>query len=318
MNKIIRYFNQNRKKVFIIIIIIVFLFGLLQLLNFFAKNNKNETINISGTNPVVQSNKSVVSEKSAVSGTNVPETKLKSETEIIDSFFKYCNDGDIENAYNLLTDECKEEMYPTIDEFKRIYFYDLFSDGKRTYTVENWFGSTYQVRITGDILSTGKLDENQTKQDYITIVKKGSDYKLNINSYVGRTSPKDKTTTYNNVDITIDQIDTYMDYETYTISVKNNTENSILLDTDESTKSVYLLDKNNAKYYFFNNEVLKNKLVVQSKYTNKLKIKFASTYSSIKKIKSIIFSKFVLNYDDYKKVENKENYEGIKTFRVNV
>lgn len=318
MNKIIRYFNQNRKKVFIIIIIIVFLFGLLQLLNFFAKNNKNETINISGTNPVVQSNKSVVSEKSAVSGTNVPETKLKSETEIIDSFFKYCNDGDIENAYNLLTDECKEEMYPTIDEFKRIYFYDLFSDGKRTYTVENWFGSTYQVRITGDILSTGKLDENQTKQDYITIVKKGSDYKLNINSYVGRTSPKDKTTTYNNVDITIDQIDTYMDYETYTISVKNNTENSILLDTDESTKSVYLLDKNNAKYYFFNNEVLKNKLVVQSKYTNKLKIKFASTYSSTKKIKSIIFSKFVLNYDDYKKVENKENYEGIKTFRVNV
>lgn len=318
MNKIIRYFNQNRKKVFIIIIIIVFLFGLLQLLNFFAKNNKNETINISGTNPVVQSNKSVVSEKSAVSGTNVPETKLKSETEIIDSFFKYCNDGDIENAYNLLTDECKEEMYPTIDEFKRIYFYDLFSDGKRTYTVENWFGSTYQVRITGDILSTGKLDENQTKQDYITIVKKGSDYKLNINSYVGRTSPKDKTTTYNNVDITIDQIDTFMDYETYTISVKNNTENSILLDTDESTKSVYLLDKNNAKYYFFNNEVLKNKLVVQSKYTNKLKIKFASTYSSTKKIKSIIFSKFVLNYDDYKKVENKENYEGIKTFRVNV
>lgn len=318
MNKIIRYFNQNRKKVFIIIIIIVFLFGLLQLLNFFAKNNKNETINISGTNPVVQSNKSVVSEKSAVSGTNVPETKLKSETEIIDSFFKYCNDGDIENAYNLLTDECKEEMYPTIDEFKRIYFYDLFSDGKRTYTVENWFGSTYQVRITGDILSTGKLDENQTKQDYITIVKKGSDYKLNINSYVGRTSPKDKTTTYNNVDITIDQIDTYMDYETYTISVKNNTENSILLDTDESTKSVYLLDKNNAKYYFFNNEVLKNKLVVQSKYTNKLKIKFASTYSSTKKINSIIFSKFVLNYDDYKRVENKENYEGIKTFRVNV
>ena len=170
--------------------------------------------------------------------------------------------------------------------------------------------------MTGDILSTGKIDGNQTKQDYVTIVEKDGDYKININNYVGRTKPQDKTTSYKNVDITIDEINTYMDYETYTISVKNNTENSILLDTGESTKSVYLLDKNNAKSYFYSNEILKNKLIIQSKYTNKLKIKFASPYSSTKSLKSMVFSKFVLNYEEYQNTEDKSNYEGILSFPV--
>lgn len=316
MNRIIRYFNQNRKKVFVIIIIIVFLFGILQLLNYFAKNEKEVTKDTSSINSVTQNNKSIVSNKSAVSGASISEKKLKKDTDVIDNFFKYCNEGNIENAYNLLTDECKEEMYPTIDEFKRIYYNDLFSEGKRTYTIENWFGDTYQVRMTGDILSTGKIDGNQTKQDNVTIVEKDGDYKININNYVGRTKPQDKTTSYKNVDITIDEINTYMDYETYTISVKNNTENSILLDTGESTKSVYLLDKNNAKSYFYSNEILKNKLIIQSKYTNKLKIKFASPYSSTKSLKSMVFSKFVLNYEEYQNTEDKSNYEGILSFSV--
>ena len=316
MNRIIRYFNQNRKKVYISLIIIVFLFGLLQLLNVMAKNKKEEEKDTSGINEIMQNNKSIVSNKSAVSGTSISEKKLKKDTDVIDNFFKYCNEGNIENAYNLLTDECKEEMYPTIDEFKRIYYNDLFSEGKRTYTIENWFGDTYQVRMTGDILSTGKIDGNQTKQDYVTIVEKDGDYKININNYVGRTKPQDKTTSYKNVDITIDEINTYMDYEAYTISVQNNTQNSLLLDTGESTKSVYLLDKNNAKSYFYSNEILKNKLIIQSKYTNKLKIKFASPYSSTKSLKSMVFSKFVLNYEEYQNTEDKSNYEGILSFPV--
>ena len=39
MNNLIRFYNQNRRKIFKIIIIIIFLFLLLQLFNFFAKDN---------------------------------------------------------------------------------------------------------------------------------------------------------------------------------------------------------------------------------------------------------------------------------------
>lgn len=57
MNRIIRYFNQNRKKVYIALIIIVFLFGLLQLLNVMAKNKKEEEKDTSGINEIMQNNK---------------------------------------------------------------------------------------------------------------------------------------------------------------------------------------------------------------------------------------------------------------------
>mgnify|MGYP006999057811 CR=1 FL=1 len=102
MNRIIRYFNQNRKKVYISLIIIVFLFGLLQLLNVMAKNKKEEEKDTSGINEIMQNNKSIVSNKSAVSGTSISEKKLKKDTDVIDNFFKYCNEGNIENAYLLL------------------------------------------------------------------------------------------------------------------------------------------------------------------------------------------------------------------------
>lgn len=63
-------------------------------------------------------------------------------------------------------------MYPTIDEFKRIYYNDLFSEGKRTYTIENWFGDTYQVRMTGDILSNEKLTEIKQNKIMLQQLKK--------------------------------------------------------------------------------------------------------------------------------------------------
>ena len=41
MNNLIRFYNQNRRKIFRIIIIIIFLFLLLQLCNFLAKEKGN-------------------------------------------------------------------------------------------------------------------------------------------------------------------------------------------------------------------------------------------------------------------------------------
>ena len=315
MYRLIRFYNQNRRRILIIILIIVFILGIIQLLNYFsrmkiAKEDKQNAL-IENT----EINKDVVSEKSLISGQNVSGTQLNSETELIDEFIKYCNNKDLNAAYEMLSDECKEEMFPTIDDFYNNYYKNLFNEYK-TYTVENWIGSTYQVRFTGDILSTGNLNTNQTKQDYITIVQNNNENKLNINSYIERKMPNE-VTEENNVKVTIKSIDTYMDYEIYNLSIQNNSDNSILLDTNNDTKSVYLLDSRDMKYYFYSNEIIANRLMVKSKFTNDLKIKFTNSYSSSRKISSLVFSKMVLNYDEYKNLENKEEYQ-FNEFRINI
>ena len=114
---------------------------------------------------------------------------------------------------------------------------------------------------------------------------------------------------YNDIKVTVKEVNTYMDYEEYNIYVENNSNNTILLDTNDDVKSVYLLDSNDKKAYFFNNEVNTSKLVVQSKLKTTLKIKFSNSYSSTRKMKNIVFSKFVLNYDEYNKLENKAEYD---------
>ena len=50
-------------------------------------------------------------------------------------------------------------------------------------------------------------------------------------------------------------------------------------------------------------------MLIKSDFTNSLQIKFASTYSSNKKIKKIVFSKVVLDYEKYENLENKEEYK---------
>lgn len=309
MYRLIRYYNQNRKKILWIILIIVFIIAIIQILNFFAKKNNgsNNSKKESVVSNITYSN-AVTSNKSSVTGSEISQDKLKKDTDIIDTFFNYCNEGDVEDAYELLTDECKEEMYPSVEDFKRIYYEYLFNGDKKSYTIENWVGDIYRIMITDDILSTGKLNSTETRQDYMTVIRKNNEYKLNINSYIGRKN-LNLETMYNDIKVTVKEVNTYMDYEEYNIYVENNSNNTILLDTKDDVKSVYLLDSNDKKAYFFNNEVNTSKLVVQSKLKTTLKIKFSNSYSSTRKMKNIVFSKFVLNYDEYNKLENKAEYD---------
>lgn len=318
MYNLIRFFNQNRRKIIIIILFIVFLLGIIQLLNYFAKkeNNTNNTKNESISENLIIKNE-VVSQKSAISGTNISTKSLKKDTDVIGKFIEYCNSKNIEGAYSLLTDECKEVMFPSIEDFNRVYYAHIFNNQTRSYTVENWISSTYKIEYSNDILSTGKIDNDIGLLDYMTVVKSDETYKLNINNYIGRSMPN-KITEIRDIAVTINSIDSYMDYEIYNLSVENKSNNTILLDTNDSTKSVYLEDTDGVKHYFYNNEVIQNRLKVQSKMKNTIEIKFMNPYTSGRSIKKLVFSKMVLNYDEYKDIEDKSQYDNFSVFNVNV
>lgn len=317
MYKLIRFYNQNRKSIIKVILIIAFIILVIQLLNWLTKINKQNKEEKNNTIERTETINEIVSDKSLISGQSLSSAKLEEDTEIINKFVTYCNEKNINSAYELLTDECKEEMFPTIEDFNNIYYSKLFDGDKKIHTIENWTGNTYQVRYTGDILSTGNLNNDGTKQDYITIVKENDEKKLNINNYIKRTN-LNKITEYKDIKITITNIDTYMDYEIYNLTIENNSGNTILLDTSDDTKSVYLLDSKDMKYYFYGNEIIENRLLVKNSFKNSIQIKFSNSYSSSRRIDGLVFSKLVLNYDEYKELENKEEYRDFYKFNVNV
>ena len=322
MYNLIRFYNQNRKKIFKIILIIVFIIGMIQLLNYFAKNPQLMKNNgqVLPNNIIVNNNKvdsQLVSDKSLISGERVPTEKLETDSQVIEEFIEYCNNKEINEAYELLTNSCKEVMFPTIQDFYNIYYMNIFNEEKRIYTIQNWSSSIYQVRFTEDILSSGKLYGNETKQDYISIKREDGKNKVNINSYIERYKTNRKTE-YKDIEITVTSIDRYMDYEVYNLSVKNNSEDTILLDTYDDTTSIYLLDNKGMKYYSNKGGLIENKLIVEGKFTNTLQIKFNNSFSSSREIKNLVFSKLVLNYNEYLDVENKAEYQDFYRFAVNV
>ena len=316
MYNLIRFYNQNRKKIFKVILIIASIIGLIQLLNYFSGKNINIKNESNITNDFNYISSSVMSNKSEISGDTIPKSQLAKASNIIDNFINYCNNGEIEEAYNLLSQDCKNEIYTTLELFKNTYYTQIFNGEKKIYTMQNWMGDTYSVRIKEDILATGKVQDSAL-QDYITIVEEDNEEKLNINNYIGK-KQINETTENENMSITVISKNTYMDYEVYNIQVENNSNKDILLDDKQSTTTIYLEDNNNIKYAAQSYELLNEDLLINEGYTKNLSIKFTNSYSLSRKINYLTFSKIILDNKEYEKYEDKTQYDNICQLQINV
>lgn len=303
MMNLIRFYNKNRHAIWITIVVIILIFGVMKTLNNLSKNNAKDKSS-STNNSTTTYNKN---NYSIISGTNMPNEVTSQSTNIIDNFIKYCNEKDINSAYNLISNDCKETLYPTEEEFKNNYVNKIFSSYKM-YDKRAWINTnssyTYSIRITEDLLSTGGNKEDMSIQDYYTLVKENGEYKLNINNYIGK-EEINKTKAENGIEVYVIEKKTYIDYEIYTIKVKNNTQNEVILDSKEDTKTVYLTDTNNYNYVAFLNELSIDDLTIKSGMTQTIKIKFNKSYNPKNVEKSIVFTNIILNYQEY--LNNKNN-----------
>lgn len=318
MNKIISWYNQNRKKIWTVIIaVIVIMLILWQLMDIVTKNSQKSNYNQSSNFDENTFNSiSISSDKSVISGTNI--TTSKDAISVLDEFISYCNGQKVEEAYNLISDECKEEMYPELKDFQESYYNQVFAGQKKNVTTENWIGNIYKVDFKDDFLSTGKYTTENTLQDYITIVSDdNNEYKLNINKYVGRYAIN-KEVNSEDVNIKVVQRDTYMDYEIYTFEVTNNSDLSIILGDTQNLDASYLVDKNDLQYNAYVHELAQPQLMITSKQTKKIKIKYFNQYSSTRQIKKLVFPKVILDYDAYQLFPDKNYYKDYAKVEIDI
>ena len=173
MHNLIRFYNQNRRRVWIIVLIILSFFLLIRVLNYIAiknnertQNNTTKSINVTDNNTATEVDK-YTSDKSAVKGSSVQKSKLNQAQELLDSFFENCNNKNLETAYNLLTDECKETVYPTLEAFQNNYYNNMFEGKEKIYSFENWHSDTYYITLKEDLLKTGSVNTSENiKNDY--------------------------------------------------------------------------------------------------------------------------------------------------------
>lgn len=321
--KIILWYNRNKRVMWRIVIIALVAIFLARGIGYIWKQNlEDEQLGIlaSQNNTNTELNSVTLNDdKSTVSGKDLTKSQTNAVTKI-DEFVQYCNNNQFKEAYNLLSEDCKKEMYPTVEAFQQNYYNSIFKGTKKNVSVDNWVNYIYKVKFVEDALATGIYNTDNTIQDYITVVTDDNDeMKLNINSYIGK-KKINKENNDKNINIKVLEKHQYMDYETYLFEITNNSDITILLNdnNNNSTDTMYLLDDNKLKYPAYTHELSEAELKLASKETRKVKIKYYNKYSSSRKIKSVVFSEIILNYYAYINYDNVGYYKNYGVIQIDI
>lgn len=217
---------------------------------------------------------------------------IKTKQDKVALFVYLCNNQKVNAAYEMLSDGCKNAVYPTIEDFKKNYHSVIFKTSKGV-DITSFKNNTYQVKYTNDKLTTGGKDESSII-DYITVT---DDYKVNVSNLV-ESKKTDVTSIAPYFTVYVEEEDTYIDYVELKIKVKNNTKADIYIN-DEDNNQLTLIDKNNAEYKVDNDNLFNSTYLVSAGAEKELVIKFYKGYSNQSKLKEICFNNIKIVNKDY-------------------
>ena len=307
-----RFIDRNGKLIWYVTLIIVFIFLVIKGLNSFYEEKDLERQEELGTNMANN-------EKSETQQMQEKDYTVTSDSTQITmaSFVNYCNKRDLEKAYKMLTDECKNAMFPTVQDFERVYINNIYKI-QRTFEMIRWSTDddkiTYLVTLYGDLLATGGT-ANKT-QEYCTFVEQeDGTYKLNINNYIYG-EERNFQTTKRGITVKIGHVDIYEEYERIEITINNNTSKKICLTGNKYKGNIYLQNSKETTYSSVNSKFDNEEIVLEPNAQITIWVDFNKVYSAINKAEYLVLSDVILNYEDYLQSQNKNSYSNRTSIKV--
>lgn len=272
INQLLRKYNQNRRTIWVVIIFIAFFVLLLHtvfnILRAFKREEQQELLNNyyhSQTNTIVNNSET----NNMVNEIETPEnlTTSSSSEDIINYFIRLCNENKIEEAYDIISNDCKEVLFPTIKDFRNNYYNKVFTKQKTAKIEESMYeGEIYKITYASDLLANGGYNEEETLEDYVYVTREEDKPKISLNKFI-YIQDINKTGSIDGISIKILKKRVYIDYEEYQIQISNNSDNAIYINPDET--KVYLLDENDIQYTSNIDELQTNATLIE-KNTSKI------------------------------------------------
>ena len=322
MDNLKRFINRNQKTIIYIVIAIVFIIIIFNGVNYYytKKEEKNQK-DILDNNITIENN--------YYNENNVKFNDIKTESvknlnndtieNTMKKFVSYCNSGDYNSAYNMITDECKTALkYNNAKIFKETYM-DIRFEEPQEYKLTKWASDNNKVvclvSFNGDILASGGA-EFTVNDEYYTFVNKDYKYKINLNNYIYGEEKNEKYI-FDNINVKIKNINYYSRYQEITMEITNKTDKSIAIAGNDSGTNVYLTNNNGTKYYAINSEFNEGKDVeIIKDETKEITVRFNKTYSSSNTVNKLVFSKVILDYQEYMNTHNRTSYSNIKMIEI--
>lgn len=228
--KIRNFIKRNRK----IIIILLILWLLIMVVNQFFKNYSFQDFE-----------RTTYNEHQAImdTGETVPEKLIEPINETIDTYFNYCNNKQYEEAYNMVSEECKKIYFPTLEDFKE--YIDIVFDENKIYYLQNFSNYNgvyiYRMRIMEDLMATGltNKDDLYFYEEKIALKEVDNKISLSLRQYITSENIEE---IYEDEYVKIEVVskDVFYEQEQYTIRVKNKTSNTVVLADSQENNEIIL------------------------------------------------------------------------------
>lgn len=226
-----RFFKKYGKTIFIAFFIWLIVFTV----NQYLKNKPKES---GAVNKAYNPDKPIM----GVDAGTVPNSEKETIKTTIDDFFKDCNSGDFQTAFNMLTEDSKKYLYENnVNNFKD-YYSEIFTGGK-TYYIQNYANIDkkyiYEFHVLDDLESTGGTNASNEFKEKLVITKIDGEYKVSNQGYLGN-KVINKTAEDNNMKVTVESKDINYEKEGYNITITNKTDKDIVIANGEYDDEVEL------------------------------------------------------------------------------
>ena len=148
-------------------------------INIFLQNQKPSEIPQTGYQPFVP----IIE-----TGEETPKDVQESVEEIISKYIEYCNNKEYEKAYEMISSDCKEYIYPDISYFKNYVDYVFETD--KVYSIQNYSNYNnayiYRIRIFDDILATGLTGQDTLRyfEEKLVFTKENGKLLLSLKGFI--------------------------------------------------------------------------------------------------------------------------------------
>lgn len=301
--------RQFFKKYKNIIIIALVAWAVIFVINMILKYRKEPETPISTYTP----NKSIMSDE------EVPKKVHTTANKILDEFVEYCNQKQYEKAYNMIDEECREEVYGGIDLFIK-HIQEVFGNSKKIYNIQNYsnVGKTYvyNIRILEDIITTGTTGNYNYYEEKIVFKDTNNGIKLCMGGFIG----KEEINVIAEDDyMKINIYEKVLRYETeeYRMKITNKTQDTIVL-YDGSVSSEIVLDIGNQTRGLENYE--NGAIIINPGATKEIGMEFTKFFDDGRTANKLIFNsiRVLKSYSGEENRREQELANATKLYSMNI
>lgn len=288
--KVLQFLRKNAKVIFVVVCIWAVVF----LVNLYLKNYKPPVDLQTTYEPHV----SVMDETE-----KVPQKVSNQVEEMLDTYMKYVLEGNVESAYNMLSEECKENSFDNQLNAFTTYVLNKVGDAKR-YVIQDYSndGNTYiyQVKYTDDFLATGLTNTTYSFTEEKIVFKKQKDGTLSmaVGSFV------DYEEIHNVAEnqylkVEVQAVQKFYGYEMYTVKMTNRSDETVVIADGQEENEIFLTLESKDVRSVMN----VTKLVLEPGESTIQKMQFQKFYDNEDEASSLTFGS-VRVMEQYSGIEN--------------